>query len=447
MKTLLLLIFVLAIGRTAMAQTDLLQGSRSNVWDTINNSFIGTDSSAYEYDAQGHVTTRLNIRRNSSTNQWDTTGKTAYNYNTTLGLVAAATYYSFNSTTSIFTPTGRTQYQYDTDSLPSYTTDYTYISGTFVAIGRYENYYNTLRQITNAYYKPWSTTTNTFTNQKKTVYHYNALNQNDTITDLIWNGTTWGNSSYAALQYNVQGLVSGRTSYSWYSGSWQYGIRQTFSYYPDSLTQEKFLFQDIGSGLFRNVNRETYTYQARTTKQDAYYLWDNANTVWYAYEQTDYTIDGNNRQTARDYMKLDTATHTLTLRQHTTYEYDADGNYHYGISAALVPHLGILRNVSEVYNWYLLSPTVIENILPVTDVLLYPNPTGNELHISYRNESFQPVNLMLYNSNGRLLQNSRIDARGSEITTINTTNLSNGVYVLQFVNNKQQSSYKFLVQH
>lgn len=447
MKKLLLLITVFTAIHTAQAQTDLLMGSRNNIWDTINNTFIGTDSSTYEYDGQGRTLNRYNVRRNTATNIWDSIGKTSYYYNASTGLLEGLTYYSYNNASHVFIPTGRTIYLYDTDSLPSYTINSTYSGGTFVTTGRFEYYYNTLRLLTNKYYKPYNTSTNTFTNQSLSVYHYNTLKQNDTITDLIWNGSAWGNSKYTAMQYNTQGLVSGRTSYSWYGGTWQYGFRQTYTYYPDSLEQEGYFFQDIGGGIFKNVSRETYTYQAGKTKQDLYYLWDNANTVWYLWEQTDYGFDSNNMQITMDHLKMDTSTHTLTLRQHNIYEYDADGNYHHSITSDLVPYLGTLRNTGEYFGWYLLTANGLSNILPINEVKLYPNPANNELNINFSNESITPVSIYLYNTNGQALQNFSFETQGLTSATLNTSNLNSGVYILQFTNSNGQASYKFIVEH
>ncbi|RYY06193.1 MAG: T9SS type A sorting domain-containing protein [Sphingobacteriaceae bacterium] len=86
---------------------------------------------------------------------------------------------------------------------------------------------------------------------------------------------------------------------------------------------------------------------------------------------------------------------------------------------------------------------------PLTDInlLIYPVPTNNVLNLSF--ELYEQGNLQLsvWNSVGQLMyQNtSAISLFGKYNSTINTTNFSNGSYVLRIKVGSKNYSKKFVV--
>ena len=61
---------------------------------------------------------------------------------------------------------------------------------------------------------------------------------------------------------------------------------------------------------------------------------------------------------------------------------------------------------------------------------VYPNPVNNELNISLKDALNGTVSVMLFDQLGRLVINSALD-KGGDLIRVNTSSLSNGVYVLK----------------
>jgi len=85
--------------------------------------------------------------------------------------------------------------------------------------------------------------------------------------------------------------------------------------------------------------------------------------------------------------------------------------------------------------WEISAVTAIEKTEGITlEMSVYPNPTGGALKLIIREFNEKNLRFRLYDMNGMLLQDQKIDA---EETEISLQDYSSTMYFLKVVNNKQ----------
>ena len=86
--------------------------------------------------------------------------------------------------------------------------------------------------------------------------------------------------------------------------------------------------------------------------------------------------------------------------------------------------------------WEINTVTAIENTEGITlEMKIYPNPTGGVLKLTIRDFDDKNLRYRLYDMNGLLLQDKKID---SEETEISLQDYSSTLYFLRIANNKQE---------
>ncbi len=86
------------------------------------------------------------------------------------------------------------------------------------------------------------------------------------------------------------------------------------------------------------------------------------------------------------------------------------------------------------------------NALAVQKMLVNPNPTVDELHITLNEKISGKTMLNIYDQQGRPVQTKTIYKNTSvQSESFNVKNLTSGYYVLQIVNELEKSSFKFIV--
>jgi hypothetical protein len=97
------------------------------------------------------------------------------------------------------------------------------------------------------------------------------------------------------------------------------------------------------------------------------------------------------------------------------------------------------NNTSWIYKGVLASPQIgIDETYFVNSLTIYPNPTNTILFI--KSENNNPLNFQILNSIGQVVQQEKIKGN-----SINVSSLLNGIYIIRFFDNENQSSiYKFI---
>ena len=86
--------------------------------------------------------------------------------------------------------------------------------------------------------------------------------------------------------------------------------------------------------------------------------------------------------------------------------------------------------------WEISTVTAIEKTEGITlEMSVYPNPTGGELKLTIKDFNDKNLRYRLYDMNGLLLQDRKIDA---EETEISLQDYSSTMYLLRIISNKQE---------
>lgn len=444
----LLILTILSFALAANAQSDLKIAERNNTWDTITNNWQGKDSILYYYDGQNRVSSEIHFRFNAGTAGWDTVTRQTYSYHPTLGLLSVKNFFSYAG--GFWDTTYRDFYQYDPDSSLYYYISYVYSGGNFVPVIRDEYYYNSYGNKVTYLRKGWNSSTATYYNQKKTVYHYNTMQQNDTVTDLSWVSSAWTNLSLNVFQYNLLGLISSRSSFTWYAGSWGYGLRWSYTYNTQGKIEQENVFVYQPGVIWQIFGKTDYYYlNDLYLQQKKYYLWDNANTTWNIWEETDYELNADNNTTDTKFYKFNTTAALLQLQQHTVMDYDSHGNYIHGYYAQLVNHLGVLRNVSETFDWYFLSATAVQDLQNEIQMVVYPNPVSDLVTIKFNLQQTAFVRIAVFNSGGSFVRDvvNREEGQGQVTVTAGVGDLPSGTYFIQTRTGATSKTQKIIITH
>ena len=78
----------------------------------------------------------------------------------------------------------------------------------------------------------------------------------------------------------------------------------------------------------------------------------------------------------------------------------------------------------------------------LSGVLIYPNPTTNELNISLNSDFETATSYTIYNSLGQKISNKKVDSESD--LKINTSNYSNGIYFITIERDGDSKTIKFI---
>ncbi len=88
---------------------------------------------------------------------------------------------------------------------------------------------------------------------------------------------------------------------------------------------------------------------------------------------------------------------------------------------------------------------ITENEL-IQNLVLYPNPTDDELNVQFSLESSQQVFVQIQDLSGKILQNNLINANsGSNLVLLNTSELSSGMYFMKINIGGAQKTIQFVI--
>ena len=80
------------------------------------------------------------------------------------------------------------------------------------------------------------------------------------------------------------------------------------------------------------------------------------------------------------------------------------------------------------------------------EIKLYPNPTTDILHVNLNDKIWGKTMLNIYDQQGRLVQSKAVDKNSAVLSeTINVSSLPAGAYILNIINEHQQSALRFIV--
>jgi hypothetical protein len=101
----------------------------------------------------------------------------------------------------------------------------------------------------------------------------------------------------------------------------------------------------------------------------------------------------------------------------------------------------------QIYNFDLLSGTEHQSAIPVIELNLFPNPAKDKIRFHCEGLSSSSAIIELYDINGRIVHQQQIHAMNGKIEgTINTLEISGGIYILSISNEKAKFTRKIIIQ-
>lgn len=129
----------------------------------------------------------------------------------------------------------------------------------------------------------------------------------------------------------------------------------------------------------------------------------------------------------------------ITYVIYATYNCSANGNYVVYLTINCGSNKGLTTYMSYIHADGLTSSPILSSESAIS---LYPNPVKDKLNISITNVDLSGTTISIYNVSGQVVYSSKVIS--NDILEINTTNLSNGVYVVKMINNNNQYISKFI---
>lgn len=289
-----------------------------------------------------------------------------------------------------------------------------------------------------------------------------------TITHIsqVWNPATmgWDNIGQTEHFYDANDDIIETRNYNW-TGSWQLSNRYLYTYITPTLI-DTYTVQNWDSinMVWVNVSQEKYTYTATNKPATAVTsLWNSVSSMFdinqtrtistynasdlLATEENDdwdgaqwvhdflstYSYDGDNFVDEVEESQWDVGAYVLDSRQ--LFTNDTNGYPTTIISQDYIAMSWV--NTSRTVQTYppCLSLGLEKNSFET--VQIYPNPTENEIKVSLQKDT----KYVLTNLNGQVVLKGEITATNN---SIDTTNISKGLYLLQLKNENQSITKKIV---
>ena len=89
---------------------------------------------------------------------------------------------------------------------------------------------------------------------------------------------------------------------------------------------------------------------------------------------------------------------------------------------------------------------VEENSIDATEIIIYPNPTRDQLHIEFKSysELSKEINIVVFDNWGRIIKTGSLSATNNGSTIISLSGLESGIYYVKCYNNTLDHYYKVI---
>lgn len=233
-------------------------------------------------------------------------------------------------------------------------------------------------------------------------YLTNNLSQ---MWDMI--SSAWKNSAQTTYTNYPNGTVNFETTQTWDGSAWTNSAKTTFTYNPSGKIQTA-VTEDWKSGSWQNDSKVTNTYNGNgNIINELYQLWDAGSTSWVNDSQSNYTNNPNG--TAFQIIMQEWKVSVWENTQRLTFTYS--------------PSTSISESIKEA------------------DYTLYPNPAYNVITIKAKS-SIPGSDYSITDQTGKVVQKGILF---DEITTLDITTLSNGIYFLK-IGERNQNTFKLIKQ-
>jgi hypothetical protein len=193
----------------------------------------------------------------------------------------------------------------------------------------------------------------------------------------------------------------------------------------------------------------TGSYTVTTTNADACAGVGASDAVSVAFTATptaagSFTTNGNivtfsNTSTGASSYSWDFGDFTNSSASAPVHAYAVNGNYQVVLTA-------INGNCTDTTVLNVAITVSIEELMGLSNLTIYPNPASETAVISFDNTLGNSFDIQLIDQLGRVIMNQNgVQASGSNLVTIDLTNLSDGLYSIQLTSNQNTISKRLIV--
>jgi len=394
----------------------------------------------YSYDSNGNDTTQLVYNRDNISLQWTLNSKIK-KIRDINGLITSYESYSWFGGILIF---GNEKYEntYNTDKQILTTINYQWdvVSSTWNLLNKTENTYDGNKNLVTIIDSKRDNNLNVWVNNMKSELNYNGSNKLTFETNSNWdiNTSTWVDVSKNEHNYNAQGNDTLNLGYNWISNTstWAPANRIIYTYdNTGNLTGFVLSNWDANTSSWVPFAKDEFAFDTnKNTTLTATYFWDTTTSSWSGLIKI--TISyyaGTHLEFARITYMGSGSTWVESTKSETVYNGNNDistltmYNWNSGTSA------WDLKQISTYY--YTLFVTGIPSVAGQNGTL-YPNPVTTELHIDgLRNYS----QIVIVDLNGKIVYSAQ-----NLVKTVDVSTLKQGIYFLQLTNSAGKSTFKFI---
>ncbi|MFD1061692.1 T9SS type A sorting domain-containing protein [Winogradskyella litorisediminis] len=346
---------------------------------------------------------------NFGTNTWEDNSGENYIYDSNGRLISRTELFFFNN---VWEPTNRDVYTYNTSNTIETFQSYDSNSQTFINDFRTIYNYDSNGVIQNLVDENWNGTS--WENDAIFIFNY-VNNRLDTAIFQFWNGTTYVNEERNRLEYDVNNRLENLIFDDWTGNSWSLGGRERVEYDANGFINLSVV-EDWNGTAYVEDERETFTYSASGNRLTEAITFNNITTTY------DYTYDNNEQISNIDNPFIDL--------DGLTYQVQSFPFFNKVLMRENIS-FGNERTLYDYQNSIALNTELFQD---ESNLIVHPNPVYSTLNIS-SNSIISEVKI--FDLLGKLVIETNE-------TTIDVSNLYEGVYLLKISGDNKSSIRKFI---
>ncbi len=395
-----------------------LLSNRYKVWSTQTFQWDDSDSSTYNYNAQGWESEIHNF--NSPASGWNSFSLITKTY-TASGKPLVLIDSVFASPPGCY----RAEHDYNTNDQETLLTTYELSGGNWIFDGRNQTNYTAFDSVNVELTQYHSN--NTWENSSRTIHTYNAQNRDTMRTSEAWKNNQWRGNSRVITPLNSNGQMASATNqkYDTVSATYKNYSQNLYTYTAGNrLATATYQLWNNSISSWVNITKSTYTYDANGNLENGLgESWNLQTLEWDLSTLNTYTYDAGNKLTNLLYQTRDGS--LWKNYSEVIYTYNAQGYITNYRQQGWDENTLAWRNYSDWAYYY--EPNPLFNSITETErtkLFVFPNPSSSPVTFVNTDKN---VEYAVYDMQGRMIQQGNLQPGTNSIIL----NEAKGNYILK----------------
>lgn len=260
----------------------------------------------------------------------------------------------------------------------------------------------------------------------------------------------WANETKVTFTHNTSGKIDGGTIYMYDStGSWQPFVKIINATFMDNDFNNPTSYTiQVPAPIIGWVNFQRYSsyFNATSKLLDSTLMekYDFPTQKWSNSERSIYMHDSKGNQTLYENYSWNTSSWELQDGQKDSFAYNAKGNIATQVTQYWDNSTSAYQNAAMMVHAYPDVTAVMENNAFSTQ-RIYPNPAREMIKVEATGVKADRVKISITDITGRQVYNNNIVTNGGLLnTSINTSDLKSGIYIMQIQAGSQVVNQKIV---